>query len=114
MATKNDPAPHGRNYYEELGPDDEYFLLTERDRVGWMFVQWWAQFRLMMINIGIYPDSDRAAFTEAMQCATRMKRRHEERQRHKAVADAKLDANGYPTAGEHARKATSSTSGAND
>jgi hypothetical protein len=112
MATKNNPGP--RDFYAELGPDEEFIIFGAHDVTSPMMGRLWSMIRLQQINAGIYPDSDRQQVKDMMDTVTRMEIQAREMFNRQQIAGMEFDDRGIPLTGAHARKARNSTSGAND
>lgn len=112
MATKNNPGP--RNYYEELGPDEEFIIFGAHDVSSPMMGRLWAMIRGQQIGAGIYPETDRSQVKEMMDTVTRMEIQGREMRAAKEVTAMEFDGQGIPLTGPHARKDKNTTSGAMD
>lgn len=112
MSTKNNPGP--RNYYAELGPDEEFVVFGSHDDTMPLVCEMWSIIRLQLIKAGIKPESDREQVAEMMNTAVRARIQQRELAHKEERASMKFDANGYPLTGPHAKKANNTTSGAND
>lgn len=112
MSTLNNPGP--RDCLAKAEPDEPYFVLLGRDRASPASIRIWSHLWLEAISLGIRPESDRPQVIEALGIARDMERWLENRNIRLNVEAAKMDANGYPTVGPHARKAKNTTSGALD
>ena len=112
MDMKCNPGP--RDYYAELGPDEEYIIFGAHDVSSPMMGRLWSMIRLQQIGAGIYPEADRAQVKEMMDTVTRMEIQGREFGAAKEREGMEFDAQGIPTTGQHARKEKNSTSGAND
>lgn len=71
MGTKNKPGDF--DCYGNAEPDEPMFILLARDPAAPELVEAWANRRLVMINDGLKPESDKAMITEARQCAEAMR-----------------------------------------
>lgn len=112
MSTRANPSPH--DGLTKIGPEGEYFAITYKDDDGEMFVRLWAMWRMLLIDSGVKPESDREAIREAIACATEMKIQNREYRVQQQMAALEFDDAGAPTTGQHRRRDKNSTSGAND
>jgi len=71
MGTKNQPAKF--DCYANALPDEPMFVLLARDQFAPELVDQWAIHRIMAIERGDKPESDRAQAREAFACAKAMR-----------------------------------------
>jgi hypothetical protein len=112
MSTRNNPGP--RDCLAKAEPDEPYFVLLGRDRASPVSIRIWSHLWLEAISLGIRPESDRPQVIEALGIAYEMEKWLENRDTRLGIEAAKMDSNGYPTVGPHARKEHNTTSGATD
>jgi hypothetical protein len=67
MGTKNQPGEF--DCYANALPDEPMFVLLARDPEFFSLVMRWADRRLVAINRGQRPESDRQMVQEAQECA---------------------------------------------
>jgi hypothetical protein len=72
MGTKQNPGAH--DCYAKALPNEPMFVLLARDPDAPLRVEAWARARLIAINAGTRPESDRAMVDEAHLCAIQMRR----------------------------------------
>ena len=70
MGTKNNPGKY--DCYENLDPDEPYFVLMGHDKSAHHLVRAWATGRLIEIKQNRRPESDMPQVDEAFQCAAAM------------------------------------------
>lgn len=112
MGTKNNPGP--RDFYAELGPDEEFIIFGAHDISSPMMGRLWSMIRSQQIGAGIYPEADREQIKDMMETVTRMEIQYREMQQKRSHAALEYDDKGRPTTGPHAFVANATTSGAND
>lgn len=112
MATKNNPGP--RDFYAELGPDEEFVVFGSHDDTMPLVCEMWSIIRLQLIKAGIKPEPDREQVKEMMDTAVRARIQQREIEDARSHAAMAFDDKGRPTTGPHAYVEHATTSGAND
>ncbi len=72
MGTKQNPGPF--DCLKNALDDEPFFLVLARDEAAPALVRGWASGRLLQIEMGIKPESDRAMVDEALACADAMEK----------------------------------------
>jgi len=112
MGSRNNPGSY--DCYDAAEPNEPMFILLGRDRDAAIVVKLWAMLRLQQIDLGLRPETDRTQVAEALRCATEMEIWHREKETVAKVSALEFDDRGVPRTGQHARRATNTTSGALD